>query len=301
MNRKIVIAGLIGLVICLVVIGIVGRTKKDKSEVVSLYNTAMSWQSKGKMDKAAKSYQELVKQFPHEEQAADAWYSLGKIYEKEGLMQKAKEAYSKIIAAFSNFKHISDVEKRLWDTNIKILFSPIVTDGDIIYNVEPGDTLTKIATEHNTTVGLIMRSNKLESDLIRPGQRLKIFTAKYNIIIDKSQNSLTLKADDVILKVYSVATGKHNSTPSGTFKIVEKLNNPDWYKRGEGIIPAGSPKNVLGTRWLGLSEPQYGIHGGASKGDLSTQVTDGCIRMTDSEVEELFAILPRGTEVTIVD
>ena len=82
---------------------------------------------------------------------------------------------------------------------------------------------------------------------------------------------------------------------------MEKLKNPPWYKNGEGIIPADSPKNILGTRWLGLSEPGYGIHGGAKEEDLTKQVTDGCMRMRDREVEELFTILPMGTEVTIVE
>ena len=272
MNRRIVIVGLVSLAICLIVIGIVSQTKKGaqpkvkeaKSEADSLYNTAISWQSKSELDKAAKLYQELIKKFP-------------------------------------NFKQISAVEKRLWDLNIKILFSPVVMEKDIIYKVEPGDTLGKVAAKYNTTVDLIMRSNNLKSDLIRPGKRLKVSCAKYSIVIDKSQNSLTLKTDDEIFRVYSVATGKYNCTPVGTFKIVQKLKNPDWYKGGVGIISSDSPENVLGTRWMGFSEPGYGIHGGAVNKDLENQVTEGCIRMLDSDVEELFTILPRQTEVLIVD
>lgn len=305
MNKKIVLAGLIGLAVCLAAIGIVGRARKGargvKSEAGALYQSALSWQSKGEAVKAVKLYQELIKQFPRDQKAADARYKLGEIYEKEDLWQKAKDAYSGIIANFPNFRQISDVEKRLWALNVRVLFSPIVTDKDIAYKVEPGDTLIKIAAGYNTTAGLIMRSNNLRSHLIRPGKRLKVSTAKFSVVIDKSQNSLALKADEEIFKVYPVATGKYNSTPTGTFKIVEKLKEPDWYKEGEGVIPANNPENILGTRWLGLSEPQYGIHGGATTKDLGTQVTNGCIRMTNPDAEELFTILPRGTEVTIVD
>ena len=146
-----------------------------------------------------------------------------------------------------------------------------------------------------------MRSNNLKTDLIRPGNRLKLTGSKFSVIVDKSQNYLVVKADDEIFKIYTVATGKFNCTPTGNFKIVEKLENPDWYKSGEGIILADNPKNILGTRWLGLSEPQYGIHGGASEEDLGKQVTEGCVRMINAEVEELFIILPRGTEVNIID
>ncbi|MBL7092290.1 MAG: L,D-transpeptidase family protein [Candidatus Omnitrophica bacterium] len=305
MNKKIVLAGLIGLAVCLVVIGIVVRAGKGargvKSEAGALYQSALSRQSKGEAVKAVKLYQGLIKRFPRDEKAADARYKLGEIYEKEELWQEARDAYSGIIANFPNFSQISDVEKRLWALNARVLFSPIVTEKDIAYKVEPGDTLIKIAAGYNTTADLIMRSNNLKSPLIRPGKRLKVCTAKFSVIVDKSQNYLALKADEEIFKVYPVATGKYNSTPTGTFKIVEKLKNPDWYKEGEGVIAANNPENILGTRWLGLSEPQYGIHGGATTKDLGTQVTNGCIRMLNSDAEELFIILPRGAEVTIVD
>jgi lipoprotein-anchoring transpeptidase ErfK/SrfK len=255
-------------VICLIVIGILTQSRKHRgiaqSRPDSLYRDALSWESKGEFIKAGKLYQEAIKQFP-------------------------------------DFKQISELEKRLWALNVKTLFSPNITEKDTIYKVEPKDTLGKIAAKYNTTVDLIKRSNDLKSNLIRPGNRLKISLVKYSVIVDKSQNILTLKADDEIFKVYSVATGKHSCTPTGAFQIVEKLNNPDWYKGGEGIIPADSPKNILGSRWLGLSEPQYGIHGGAKEEDLGQQLTNGCVRMTDSEVEELFTILPRGAEVTITE
>lgn len=265
MNRRILIAGAAVLAICLIVIGILSRSNKGgQSQADALYQEALSWDAKGESAKAIRLYQELIKQFP-------------------------------------DSKQISEVERRLWDLNIQLLFSPEITEKDIVYKVEPGDTLNKIATNYNTTVDLIKRSNKLESDLIRPGSRLKLSAAKFSVIVDKSQNLLILKADDEIFKIYGVATGRNNCSPTGTFKVVEKLLNPDWYKSGEGIIPSGSQENILGSRWLGISAPQYGIHGGAKEEDLGQQVTNGCIRMTDPDVEELFTVLPRGSEVTIIE
>ncbi|MCQ9208367.1 MAG: L,D-transpeptidase family protein [Omnitrophica bacterium] len=305
MNKRVLTIVGLALTIFLILTFLISRSKRGPrvlSKADSLYKRAASLQSKGQMPEAIELYQEMISKFPYAEKTAYAWWKLGESHEDKGLLEPAKEAYTRIIANFPNFEQISEAEQKLWDLNTKILFSPVVTDKDIIYKVEPGDTLIKIAVKHNTTVDLIMRGNGLKSDLIRPGQRLKINTVKYTVIVDKSQNSLTLKGDGEIFKVYPIATGKHNSTPVDTFKIVEKLKNPPWYKKGSGSpIPSGSPENVLGTRWLGLSEPGYGIHGGATEEDLGNQLTDGCVRMSNSNVEELFVILPRGTEVTIVD
>jgi lipoprotein-anchoring transpeptidase ErfK/SrfK len=270
MNRRIVIA--LGSAAALIIILILAFTqsrrgpgsRSAKAQADTLYKTALSLEQEGKPEQAVLVYQELITEHP-------------------------------------NFKQISDAEKKLWELNIKVLFSPVVTEHDVLYKVVPKDTLIKIARQHNTTVSLIKKSNNLRSHLIRPGKRLKVSEAAFSVIVDKSQNTLSLKANDEIFKVYTVATGKYNCTPTGTFTIVDRLKDPDWYKAGQGIIPADSPENVLGTRWLGLSEPGYGIHGGAKEEDITKQVTNGCVRMRDREVEELFTILPLGTEVTIVE
>jgi lipoprotein-anchoring transpeptidase ErfK/SrfK len=118
--------------------------------------------------------------------------------------------------------------------------------------------------------------------------------------VDKSQNTLILKANEEFFKAYTVATGRDNSTPTGVFKIVNKLENPTWFKAGK-VIPAGNGENILGSRWLGLSVRGYGIHGTTDPASLGKQVTDGCVRMSNSDVEELYKIVALNCEVTIVD
>jgi lipoprotein-anchoring transpeptidase ErfK/SrfK len=120
------------------------------------------------------------------------------------------------------------------------------------------------------------------------------------MLIDKSQNTLALKSDEEILKTYVVSTGMNNSTPTGKFKIVNKLINPTWFKTGV-IVPSGSPENILGSRWMGFDIAGYGIHGNHDPQSLGKQATQGCVRMSNSDVEELYAIVPIDTEVTIVD
>lgn len=187
----------------------------------------------------------------------------------------------------------------------KTLFSPGPDAQSAVYEVKSGDTLSGIAKRHGATTGAIKLASGLSSDRIRPGQKLKVPTCKFSVVIDKSQNTLLLKGGETVLKTYRVSTGENNGTPTGVFKITDKLEHPVWYKEEKDgssrKIPAGSPKNELGTRWLGLDKPGYGIHGTLAPEKLGTQCTQGCVRMRNAEVEELFEIVPPGTEVTIVD
>ena len=222
--------------------------------------------------------------------------------QRKGLLLEARRIYKKIFPQLSNPSQIEEVKKKIEDLNIKILFSNIIDEDSFLYEVKPGDTLEKIAKSFGTTVELLKRANSLSSDIIRVGDKLKVTKAKFSIVIDKSQNRLFLKKENEVFKTYIVSTGKNNSTPSGNFKIVTKLRNPVWFRRDIGaVVPPDSPENVLGSRWLGLNIKGYGIHGTNKPDALGEQNTQGCIRMSNKDVEELFSILPRGTEVTIVD
>lgn len=195
---------------------------------------------------------------------------------------------------------IANVSSEEMEMNWKALFSKEITSGSTEYVVKPGDSLYVIALKNHTTVDLIKKINGLTSDTIYPEMKFKIQTAPFIILVEKSKNILTLFSDRKPLKRYSVATGKNNSTPSGTFKITAKLVNPTWFKTG-AILPPESPENALGTRWLGFDKPGYGIHGTIDPKSIGTQTSEGCIRMFNEQVEELYGMVPFGTRVIVRD
>ncbi len=214
---------------------------------------------------------------------------------------RAKAVYQEIIKNYPDLENIAAIQQESEAVNLQLLFSRTEVPGKtVIHEVAPGDSLAKIAKKYNTTVDLIRRSNNLSGDMVRLGDKLRIWTAKFNVFVDKSQNILILKDGNEVVKVYSVSTGEKNSTPVGTFKITSKLENPVWFNKGI-VVPPESPQNVLGTRWMGFDIPGYGIHGTVEPNNIGKQVTAGCVRMINEQVEELYSILPVGTEVVIVD
>jgi len=52
---------------------------------------------------------------------------------------------------------------------------------------------------------------------------------------------------------------------------------------------------------MGFDLESYGIHGTNKPEELGLQITLGCVRMRNGDVEEVFDIVPTGTEVLIVD
>lgn len=124
------------------------------------------------------------------------------------------------------------------------------------------------------------------------------------ITINKTKRILTLYENKKVLQKYPVAIGNPPSlTPNGKFTIVSKVVNPSWGGGGYAKpVKGGIPQNPLGYRWMGLSYKDgstLGIHGNNSPYSIGTNVSHGCIRMINSDVEQLFTVVPISAPVWI--
>ncbi len=120
------------------------------------------------------------------------------------------------------------------------------------------------------------------------------------IIINLPSSTLEYYENNQLVKEYSIAIGKPSTpTPIGLFQIIDKEIDPCWYppdRRGV-VVPSG-PNNPLGYRWMGF-EANYGIHGTNAPWSIGLAVSNGCIRMQEEEVEELFPYVRNNTPVQI--
>jgi len=121
---------------------------------------------------------------------------------------------------------------------------------------------------------------------------------KRRIIISIPERKLALIEDGKVVKIYPTAVGA-NATPSptGTFTVIRRVPNPTWYHAGK-VVPPGK-NNPVGSRWIGLSEKGYGIHGTNAPGSIGRNVSHGCIRMRNRDVEQLFELVKVGDIVEL--
>ena len=130
----------------------------------------------------------------------------------------------------------------------------------------------------------------------------------YTIVVRLSTLKLYLYEGLDLVKTYPVAAGQPAyPTPPGEWNVINKAENPTWINPAPdgwganmpAMIPGG-PSNPLGTRALYLDAPGIRIHGTSATGSIGTYASHGCVRMTQTDVEELYEIVPIGTKVHIV-
>ncbi len=147
----------------------------------------------------------------------------------------------------------------------------------------------------------------------------------FYVIVDTAANRLYVKKGEETLRTAVVSCGSGEvlkdpkdpkgkkqwvfDTPRGEFAIKYKVKNPVWIKpdwafieEGEKIPPAGSEDRIeggtLGDYALGLGKG-YFIHGTLYTRLLGRNVTHGCIRVGDADLEYVYRTIPLGSKVYI--
>ncbi len=139
-------------------------------------------------------------------------------------------------------------------------------------------------------------------------------TTADRIVIDKSERSLTLFYRGQPLKTYEVALGRDpvghkqqqgdGRTPEGRYTIDFRNRNSSFHRSLHITYP--SPADVRSARQRGVSPGgDIMIHGlpngmgAVGPLHLATDWTEGCIAVTNEEIEEIWRVVPDGTAVEI--
>jgi len=118
------------------------------------------------------------------------------------------------------------------------------------------------------------------------------------IVARISEQTLYLYNGHELFHRYPVSTGKATTpTPPGQWRISEKIE-----------LQLGTE---FGSRWMRLERydpateqyqwSDYGIHGTNEEDKIGTPVSAGCIRLRNTDVENLYGLVPLGTLVLITE
>lgn len=120
--------------------------------------------------------------------------------------------------------------------------------------------------------------------------------------------ALNAKGKPMAIFPCSIAKNKSKRPPPGEIKITTYIENPnytytpDYTPRGRKVVRrifAPGPNNPVGTIWLGLSLPGYGIHGTPTPETIGRAESHGCFRLANWNAEKLYTLVQPGTRVII--
>jgi lipoprotein-anchoring transpeptidase ErfK/SrfK len=89
------------------------------------------------------------------------------------------------------------------------------------------------------------------------------------------------------------------ANPNYTFDPEVFPESAEARQLGRKLILQPGPNNPVGTVWIGLDKPGYGIHGTPRPEDVGRTESHGCFRLANWNAEHLFKLVAVGTPVVI--
>lgn len=131
---------------------------------------------------------------------------------------------------------------------------------------------------------------------------IKLGVPAGTIVIVNNERRLYYVLNDRQAKRYRVAVGERIELWTGKTFVSAKRENPDWHPvDGSGKVKGGTPGNPLGKRALYLDWSLLRIHGTPSRRSIGSAVSNGCIRMYNEDVIDLFERAHIGAPVIAVN
>jgi tetratricopeptide (TPR) repeat protein len=280
------------------------RTQYPDSPMVAdaLAHLADMQYAAGSEKEAEKIWDEVLTRFKGSKATDDALFGKARILVGDSEFATARDAMLDILGKYPDTELRPQIEDELGKANLEVLFASDLAEGDELYTLQRGDKLDGLARRFKVSAELISRVNHLrDARNLSVGMRLKIPKLHFSILVDKSDNTLTLFNNGQFFKRYGCRTGKANyMTPTGDFRIESKVKDPRWRNAKEGkTYASGDPKNELGTRWMAFRGSILGIHGTIDPKTIGTYASNGCVGLLREDVEELYDLVPVGTPLKI--
>ena len=146
--------------------------------------------------------------------------------------------------------------------------------------------------------------------VVIPGVHLLPDAPREGIVINLAEQRLYDFTPAAGTESYPIGVSREGwTTPLGTTEVVRKREAPIWYPTHSALredpelpraVPPG-PDNPLGTHALYLAWPKYLIHGTNEPDGVGRRVSRGCIRLYPEHITRLFAQIPVGTPVRVID
>lgn len=201
-----------------------------------------------------------------------------------------------------------------------LFFSPNIVPGDIAsqsYVVKKGDSFVRITNREKLAIDwrFIQRINQIASEkALRADMRLKLAHGPFDGEVIKADYRFNIYAgtgsERIMVASFPCGVGTNDSTPVGTFKVRtgSKLIDPEWSNPRTGEkFKSNDPKNPIGERWIGLqgTTPEtakftgYGIHGTVEPQSIGKQMSMGCVRLGDTEVQVVYELISESSTIVI--
>ena len=166
--------------------------------------------------------------------------------------------------------------------------------------VQAGETLDSIARQFNIPGEVVYNINRAQfgnSNEVSAGMHLKVVNGPFHAEVNLETKMMTLFVKNLYAGRFPVAVGISGNPDEGNYDV--KVKSPagyTWRDANGKEYPAGTPGNGYGPYWMGLSGSLciHAVPSGTPQGHR------GCIGLTEKDAKDVYGILSKNSQISIV-
>jgi lipoprotein-anchoring transpeptidase ErfK/SrfK len=214
-----------------------------------------------------------------------------------------------------SFEDMAEMDRLAYTSPEELLAEKFHMSMEVLRQLNPDADFSQAGTE--IVVAAVPEDRQMranvgeESGSIGPEARGPDQEPVTRIVVDKANEQVRgYNADGELLVAYPATIGSEQyPSPEGTTEVVVVVRDPNYtYTPGSDVeggdealqLPPG-PNGPVGSIWIDLAKEGYGIHGTADPARIRSQVSHGCVRLTNWDAEELAVLVEVGATVEFVE
>lgn len=168
------------------------------------------------------------------------------------------------------------------------------------YVVQPGETLASISQHLKIPAEVIYNINRAQftnGNEVSSGMELKVINGPFHAEVNLETKSMTLFVKNLYAGRFPVSVGISGKPDAGNFRVMVKSPNGYTWRDANGKeYPAGTSGNGYGPYWIGLTGSLC-IH---AVEENTPQGHRGCIGLNENDAKDVFGILSKESQISIV-
>jgi lipoprotein-anchoring transpeptidase ErfK/SrfK len=195
----------------------------------------------------------------------------------------------------------SEAESLDYETILELVAEKHQASHNLIKSLNPSVNWTNISPFTSVKVPYVARpAPKRHAALVRislAGKTLEAFDAETNLLAH-FPCSIAARVEKRPVGQLLVVTGAEN--PNYTFDPTVFPESEEARQIDHRLIIPPGPNNPVGTAWITLDKPGYGIHGTPRPDQVGRTESHGCFRLANWNAEYLLKLVSSGTPVYVV-
>lgn len=218
---------------------------------------------------------------------------------------EARQIFMRLLRMEKTFELRPFIERKLGAIHSTLYLSTRPAPSKTVHRLAAGEKIGKLASDYGCTLEYLLYVNAIQKpESLQIGKMLTVLqNPRFELMISKRDSTAVLLLNNGFFKRYTLLLSEGTPPPKGLYRVRSRGKKAIAEESAWSGIADDKPRHERDICWVTLGTEEGAMLGGISlQGTRNNQTKHALnIRFRNSDIEELYFLLPAGTPVIVAD